>query len=244
MNNTTLRFTVVGKSFLLLGVVAVCLSSAACGVFSDDHDRVLEGSLTLTPLRLPQDVAAPDNRNALVIPKIEFSSDPSTDQNELEKPPLLDVALASEMEKTLGSNVDQKKVEVKSFPVTVVEVDGGLAELTVDGDFDLLWSYMENVIEKLGFNVTDRNRSEHRYYISRALPETLEAKEQAKNTGVERSVGTAESYEVEVAPKEAAGASGKSSTIRILNNRGQKENSALARHILTQIKAYLEQPLQ
>jgi len=234
------------RALFKIGVIgaasALSLSLTACGVFSDDRDRVLEGSLTLTPLRLPKDIAAPDNRNALVIPNIAYDYSSDVDRAKLEQPPILDTALASEMEKNLGSNVDQSKSEVKTFPVTLAEATGGYPELNVEGDFDLLWPYMENVLEKLGFKITDRNRSEHRYYISRQLSETAEAKEQVRTTGVERSTGTSESYQVEVAPKQ--GAADKSSVIRLLNDLGQVDNSALSRHMLAQIKAYLEQPLQ
>jgi len=229
----------------VLAAALIGLTIVSCGVFSDKRDRVLEGSLTLTPLRLPKDVSSPDNRNAMQIPEVPYEYTSNVEQSELEKPPLLDVALASEMEKKLGSAVDQKKSDIKTFPVSLVEVAGGLAELSVDGDFDLLWPYMENVLDNLGFKIDDRNRSEHRYFISRQLPDNPEAKLEVKNTGVERTVGNAESYQIEVAPKESATTKiANVSVIRVRNSQGQVENSALSRHMLAQIKAYLEQPLQ
>ena len=236
----------VARKFALIIVGFISLLTAACGMFSDKHDYVLEGSLTLTPLRLPKEVAAPDNRNAMHIPEVPYNYESNIDQASLEKPPMLDTALANELEKKLGSDVDQKKLDVKSFPVSMIDGDGGIAELDVSGEFDLLWPYMENVLEKLGFKITDHDRSEHRYYISRQLPITAEEKEQLKQTGVERTIGNTESYQIEVAPKETAAnaASGKMSIIRIRNNLGQLENSSLSRHMLAQIKAYLQQPLQ
>ena len=218
-----------------------CSLIAACSIFSDDRDRVLEGSLTLTPLRLPKEAAAPDHRNALRIPNIPYTDNPNEKQEELEKPPILDTALANELEKKLGSAVDQKKAEVKSFPVSMVDGDGGIAQLTVDGEFDLIWPYMENVLEKLGFKITDHNRSEHLYYISRSLSTTVEDKEQEKTTGVARTVGVEESYQIEVSPKSG---DDNAALIRVRNSLGQLENTALSRHILAQIKAYLEQPLK
>jgi len=219
-----------------------CLLFVACGIFSDDRDRVLEGSLTLTPLRLPKDATHPDNRNAMHVPEVSYEDYFSSNKEELEQPPVLDVALASETEKKLGSDIDQSKAEMKTYPASLTEVSGGLPELHVDGDFDLLWPYMENILQKLGFKVSDRDRSKHLYYITRDLPITDAEKEQIKNTGIERDLGNSESYQVEVAPKKSANA--KMSLVRIRNDAGQLENTALSRHMLAQIKAYLEQPLQ
>jgi len=225
-------------------MVCMCLLLASCGVFSDERDRVLEGSLTLTPLRLPKTATPPDNRNALHVPEIVYDDFSSLKKQELEQPPVLDTALASQIEKNLGSDLEHSKQDLKTFPANMTEVAGGLPELRVDGDFDLLWPYMETIMEKLGFKVSDRDRSKHLYYITRDLPISDEEKEQIRLTGVERKLGNSESYQVEVAPLASAQANAKASVVRIRNDAGQLENTALSRHMLAQIKAYLEQPLQ
>jgi uncharacterized lipoprotein len=212
----------------------VTLVVSSCGMFSSNQDRVLQGSLTLTPLRVPKNLDAPDSRNALHIPD-QTSYSPKIKQSELEKPPLLDTALADELEKKLSSNVT--KTSVQTFQVAMLQTPGNYAELAVQGDFDVLWQYMDGALEKLGFQVTDRDRSQHRYYVTRKLPMSREEQKQLENTGEERTSGGDESYQIEVYPAD------KTVNIKILNTLGQVENSRLGRHLLLQIQAYLEQPL-
>lgn len=229
----------MNNSLAFRRVAAMCcaiLSLTGCSLFSEDRDRVLAGSLTLTPLRIPKDLTAPDSRNAMHIPEQTGYSEMKS--SELEKPPILDTELANELEKKLASNVS--KTPVQTFQVTLAQAAGNHSELVVKSDFDVLWQHMENVLEQLGFDVTDRDRSQHRYYVNRKLPMSREELKQIETTGEGRTSGGNETYQIEVTPE----SNGEQVKIKVRNERGQLDNSGIGRHLLVQIKAYLEQPLQ
>ena len=118
--------------------------------------------------------------------------------------------------------------------------------LAVEAGFDEVWEYMGDVVQNLGFKVGDRNRSKQVYDISRQLTKTRLEEKELRDTGVERTVGTQEQYQIYIdrVSDNASGQGKKQSSILVRNSKGQPDTSSLARHLLVQIKAYLEQPIQ
>lgn len=243
--NTTTKVVTVVLSLVVL---------SACGLFSDlfvdKNDRIREGSLTLTPLRIPQDLTSPDTRDALQIQSTDKISaeDSLSNEKDLEKPPQLDLDAATELEKSLRS--DSGKSSLKTgmhIPSSLAVETDGHSVLIVEASFDEIWEYLDEVLKNLGFEVTDRNRSLQIYEISRQMSKTQIEEKELRDTGVARTTGTREEYQVHVEqaskPADAVAIPIRQCKVLIRNSQGQPDSSSLARHLLVQIKAFLEQPI-
>ena len=144
--------------------IAIILPVSACGLFGDNRDKVREGSLTLTPLRVPQDLSTPDNRKAMRIPRTDRIL--MEDVEDLEKPPNFDVESANAMEDSLRSSSGKSALQkARQMPAKLESDADGHNFLIVDASFDSVWEYLDEVIKNLGFKVDDTTVP-HRYMKS------------------------------------------------------------------------------
>ncbi len=138
----------------------------------------------------------------------------------------------------LGVTQEQAKAEA-ARPVaalsTRVDTVNGRPVLTVNEDFDRAWRRVGLALDRTGFTVEDRDRTQGTYFVRYVAPDAPKPKEPGFFGRLFGSSGTpaAEPLRYRVQVREASG----SSTVMVLNAAGQPETSANAQRIVQVLAA-------
>jgi outer membrane protein assembly factor BamC len=114
--------------------------------------------------------------------------------------------------------------------------DGRVARLEIDEPFDRAWRRVGLGLDRGGFTVEDRNRTNGVYFVRYLDPE-FEAKQRAEQGVLSKLFGgdpkiVAQQFRIQVGSTTAAGAT---STITLLDRDGKPEASATGDKILRQL---------
>lgn len=159
--------------------------------------------------------------------------------------PELEAEFLSRMMVRLGSDQDRAKTMVASS-ATPQQMQARLIKgetgslIEADEGFDRLWRRVGLSLDRVGFTVEDRDRSQGLYYV-RYVDQDREVKEKAGEKGFfsrlfsskDDKDKTAQRYRILVRP------AGNKSQVMVLNKDGQPENSAIADKILNLLYAQL-----
>lgn len=140
----------------------------------------------------------------------------------------------------LGVSEAQAKAVTATAPAQaaarVVTVDNQPA-VQLDDDFDRAWRRVGLSLDRTGFTVEDRNRSQGTYFV-RYVP--ANATEAAKPGLLGRLFGSAPAQAKPAQYRIAVRSNGASTTVSVLNAQGQPESSADARRIVDLLAADLK----
>ncbi|MFV2056028.1 MAG: outer membrane protein assembly factor BamC [Thiohalomonadales bacterium] len=228
--------------------IIICISGIfvlpllnACSFFGEEIDLVAQGSLTLTPLVIPEGMSKPvEQRSALAMPETINPLELAMVEI-VPTPPPLDIDKANaEMESLQPAlESEQQKKERLTLASNLKQTPDGKQFLIVRAKFDRVWESIPDVVRELGFQVEDRNRSKHYYTVSRDIPKTPEQEQKEEDSGIVSELGNTESYQIYIETQDES-----HSLVSLRNNAGQDDASGLARLLLVQIKAAFEQPIQ
>lgn len=138
----------------------------------------------------------------------------------------------------LGVSQEQAKAEA-ARPVaalsTRVESVNGRPVLTVNEDFDRAWRRVGLALDRTGFTVEDRDRTQGTYFVRYVAPDAPKPKEPGFFGRLFGSSGTpaADPLRYRVQVRETSG----NSTVTVLNAAGQPETSANAQRIVQVLAA-------
>jgi len=228
------------KITIFISNTIILFGLESCGWLPEQPDKVVQGSLTLTPLVYPDGMVQPaPDKSALTIPETVSPRDMIVVSDDLSPPPL-DLAKANAEIKILRppESKQQRKAR-RVLSSELKQTPQGLQYLRFTTNFDRLWESLSYVAIELGFTVEDRNRSKQTYYVFRKIEKRLLQVEEEKKSGVKRVLGNRESYQIYLDAEDST-----HTTLKIRNKSGQDDESALARFLLVQIKAVLEQPIE
>ncbi len=155
--------------------------------------------------------------------------------------PELEAEMLTRLMVYLGANEKQARKEMAKAPdqaqsrVQLVRGKDGAVSLSLDDGFANAWRITGLALDRVGFTVEDRNRSEGIYYVRYHDPRTEEDKSFFSKLAFWRSDKSPEGrYEIRVKQQ------GSGSTIRVANEKGQPEHSETAERILTLLQEQLK----
>jgi len=229
----------MNKNTITLSSLIIVFGLNSCGWLSEQPDKIVQGSLTLTPLLYPDKMTQPaPDKSALNIPETVDPKDMRVVDDDPAPPPL-DLAKANAEVKLLqpSESKQQKKARLV-LSSQLKETPQGHQYLRISANFDRLWESLEFVAIELGFTVEDRNRSKQTYYLFRNIEKSQIQEREEFESGVERKLGNRENYQIYLESENAT-----HTLLNIRNQSGQDDDSSLARFLLVQIKSVLEQPI-
>lgn len=157
--------------------------------------------------------------------------------------PELEAEMLRRLMVSLGADEARSKQAIASVASTeqakLVKAGSDQQHLELSDSFDRAWRRVGLALDRIGFVVQDRNRSEGFYYVRYVLPENEQAQ---KDTGMFswlafwRSKPKDEGNEFRIEVK----AQGEQSIVNVLNKNGQPEKSESAHQILTLLRDQLK----
>ncbi|MCQ9615782.1 outer membrane protein assembly factor BamC [Paenalcaligenes niemegkensis] len=158
--------------------------------------------------------------------------------------PGLNAAMLARLMVFLGTDVNTAQAQVaeaeKASPDTLIETvtQDGLAELNINESFDRAWRRVGVAIDAAGFSVEDRDRSTGDYYVRYLDSDTGEKIEQQNIIGRlfgGRNTAEAARYRIRVNTQ------GSASTVTVLDENGQVQNTDTAKRILNVLSNHMGQ---
>ncbi|AZP13740.1 outer membrane protein assembly factor BamC [Undibacterium parvum] len=146
----------------------------------------------------------------------------------------------------LGSDGERAKVAVNAVatvkPRSQLLKDGTISYVETDEGFDRSWRRVGLALDRMGFTVEDRDRSQGVYFV-RYIDQDIDAKTKGASDGMlsklfswGSSDATKNSQKYRVQVKD----SGELSRVTVLNNEGKPEESAVSSKILTLLNEQLK----
>ena len=218
-----------------LGVVLLAaFTFSGCSVFDDTHQWDYLESESTPALVIPAGegdagLHGPKKIRAYDVPENSVG-DGVSDVKELEKmelPPAFDNAQAEkELPQTKPSAPVKGALSVRGARNTE-----GYDLLVVEAKFDDVWDKVGESLKSIGFVVEDGNRGEGIYAVYQVIHKKLTEEEEFLRPRFDK--GMREEYRVHVEDRQ------EQTRITIRNTAGKIDDSALAKHLLTQLKSLL-----
>lgn len=205
---------------------------SACGMFSHHHDRDYLNSKSITPLTVPDGMQAPARSHQFDIPSSAAPMEKNTAKlNALEQPPPFD-AQAQDSEGLLDSA--QSKPDAEALNVREARNTEGYNLLVVEADFDHTWDSVGTALKNMGFQIEDSSRGDGTYSIYQVINRVMD--EQEKFLRPRDDKGLREEYQVHLEDRDNL------TRITVRTSAGKVDDSALAKHLLVQLRSELEHP--
>jgi outer membrane protein assembly factor BamC len=158
--------------------------------------------------------------------------------------PSLEAEFLSRLMVRLGADETRAKVEVASAPDlqnprSQLQKDANGAYVQVNESFDRSWRRVGLALDRVGFTVEDRDRTQGMYFV-RYVDQTVDAKNTSQGffskifSSSKKEDKTAQRYRILVKETNGSG-----SHVSVLNNNGQPEVSKIADNILSLLNEQL-----
>ena len=213
---------------------SAAILASGCGVFSHKHDRDYLKSSSITPITIPKGDEQPAVNHEYDIPKSPVSPEKNVAKLEvLEKPPAFD-ASAAENEGLLESG-KPKTVNADALSVREARNTEGYSLLVIEAKFDRAWDSVGTALKNMGFKIDDSDRGDGIYSIYQVINRVMGDEEKFLRPRDDK--GLREEYQVHLEDHEDF------TRVTVRTKDGKVDDSDLAKHLLVQLRAELENPL-
>lgn len=221
------------KMWRMLFIAILSVAVTACGMFENKQEYEYLKSKSTPPLTVPDGLQLPEQSREYDIPALADAGTADLDElKKLEPPPGMDDALLTAMDAEEAGKTGKDGVE--ALTVRTARNTEGYDLLVVEADFDLSWDRVGEALKKLGFKIGDSDRGNRVYVIYQdVLRETTDEEKFLRPRG---DKGPREEYQVHLDDRDTQ------TRISIHNQGGKPDDSALAKHLLVQLRAMLEHP--
>lgn len=249
----------------LILVITFVVGLFGCSSTDEEPDRPYLRSETLPPLKIPEGLRTPKGTHSMAIPYTSAVTEVPI--KDLEIPPnikgvepsieadLAEAEIPLSMPKSIPKSILKTKsqndtlVDKSPLPSRIQANDDGIDQLIVSAEMDKVWPRIAGAVKRLGFLIEERSRGNQVYMIYRdvtpledfAVSDVAKIKEDfARPPEMVKSTldtQSREDYQIKVVPDSSQ------TTVTIRNKNGELDGSALARHLLVQLKYDLENPI-
>lgn len=245
----------------LILVITLVIGLFGCSSTDEEPDRPYLRSETLPPLKIPEGLRTPKGTHTMAIPYT--SAETEVPIKDLEIPPNITgvepsieadlaeseipLSIPKPMLKTKPQN--DTLVDKSPLPSRIQANDDGIDQLIVSAEMDKVWPRIAGAVKRLGFLIEERSRGNQVYMIYRDVTplEDFAASDVAKikedfarppeMVKSNQDTQSREDYQIKVVPDSSQ------TTVTIRTRNGELDGSALARHLLVQLKYDLENPI-
>jgi uncharacterized lipoprotein len=205
---------------------------SACGLFKREHDRDYLQSKSITTFNMPDGMQPPPQNHQFDIPSSSVPLDQDVAKLDvLEKPPTFDMTGLDD-EGLLDTS--QKDSDTEALSVREARNTDGYNLLVVEAKFDQAWDTVGNALKQMGFTIEDSDRGEGIYSIYQSINRVMD--EEEKFLRPRNDKGLREQYQIYLEDRENL------TRIMVRTSSGKVDDSALAKHLLVQLRYELEHP--
>ena len=206
---------------------------SGCSMFDTSYHWDYLESSTTPELVIPPDINAerqsPEKTKSYEVWDLDVAEG-TNDKEELKKlelPPDFDAGVDEQAFAAADTPTQAKGV----LNVRAARNTDGYDLLVVEAKFDDVWDRVGESLKSIGFVVEDSNRGEGIYAIHQVIHKKLTEEEEFLRPRFDK--GLREEYQVHVEDRD------EQSRITVRNTSGKIDDSALAKHLLVQLKANL-----